>query len=342
LFLSRLRRKLKQHNKLNVSPRRGVDTISPVNRPLLPIEELRKELADLEAGFTRMSDEELDQKIRILHTGFRNNVSLFHPGMTILGAVQVSPKPFYKSRLSYPPLDRIRVNGRVNRAGEAMFYGALGESAILSCLRECDCAEGEDFAISVRKTTKPIVVMHFGYSLKMIEEAKARRDLPEWAEIEYEDERSALIREWQSRVFTRVVPDGEEHLYRLGIALRNFALSPLAGPRPNIPEFIAGITYPAVSMWLLGDNIALLPAVADNNLSLQRVIYLKVASLIESGREDGGKEWSYGINENDFAMNIHYDDRLVWNGESTALSVSPWRITNATFNSRSRVIAASV
>jgi hypothetical protein len=94
--------------------------------------------------------------------------------------------------------------------------------------------------------------------------------------------------------------------------------------------FFAGVLYPTISMWLLGDNVALLPSVVDSSLSLQEVIYLTIESILESPRADGGKEWSYNTRITDYAKTIRRDGRLVWNQESTALSVSPWQISRIT------------
>jgi hypothetical protein len=288
---------------------------------LMPLDELRAELALLEEGaFTSISDEELLARIRRMQKGFRFSAPIFHPGTTIFRAVRVAEKPFYKARLSYPPLDRIHVNGRLNRAGEAVFYGSLGDFG--PCLCECRCAEGENFAVSVWKTMKPITLSHLGYSRKTVDQLNVKRDLPSWTESKHDTERNALIRAWQARVFTRIIPEGEEHLYRLGLAFRIFALGSMVQTDSNLPDFFAGVTYPTISMWLLGDNVALLPSVVDSSLSLHEVIFLTVQSIVESPLKDGKKR-TYNTRFIDFARAFRVDGRLVWNGESTALSVSP-------------------
>lgn len=299
-------------------------------RPLTPINELRDNLAALEAGsFASLSDEELRERIGSVHAGFTITTPQFEPGTLIYRAVRAVTKPFYKARISYPPRDRVRVNGRLNRVGEAMFYGSFGNPS--SCLLECQCAEGETFAVSTWKTTKPVILNHLGYSRQVMDEVKTKRDLPNWAEYEDDTERDALIRAWQARVFTRTVPEGQEHFYRLGIALCENALgSTLLGMPPPSPQRFAGIIYPAVAAWLLGDNVALLPSVVDTSMSLQEVMLLTVKSIIETPVADGGKKTLYHLRATDFARAFRRDGRLVWNGESTALSVSPWQIAGTT------------
>jgi hypothetical protein len=295
---------------------------------LIPIDELRAELSLIEGGaFTSIPDQELLDRIQKIHGGFRLTAPILPQETAIFRAVRVAEKPFYKARLSYPPLSRIYANGLLNRVGEAMFYGSLDQYG--PCLVECRCAEGENFAVSVWKTTKPIVLNHRGYSREVIDRVKATRDLPPWSEGKEDDERNALIRAWQARVFTRVVPEGQEHLYRLGIALRDFALDRMAHVDPNLPDFFAGILYPTIATGLLGDNIALRPSVVETSLRLEEVIFLTVNSIVESPFEGPPKQ--YHLRENDFAKAFRSDGRLVWNQESTALSVSPVQIAGSTF-----------
>jgi hypothetical protein len=57
----------------------------------LPLENLRKELAELEAGsFVDFTDEELRDKIRLIHTGFTFNAPIYPAGTLIYRAVRVT------------------------------------------------------------------------------------------------------------------------------------------------------------------------------------------------------------------------------------------------------------
>jgi hypothetical protein len=184
----------------------GNPSIPQEDSALLSMDELGLELAALEAGsFLSLTDENLEARIRFLHKGFRFQCPVFPAGTTIFRAVRVATKPLDKGRLSYPPIDRVRANGRLNRAGEPMFYGSLEQFG--SCLCECRCAEGEHFAVSVWRTMKPLTFNHLGYSRETLDEVKARRELPIWANGKDDDERNVLIRAWQARVFTRIVPE---------------------------------------------------------------------------------------------------------------------------------------
>src|SRR5271168_2303536 len=94
--------------------------------PLMPLDELCDELKFLEAEFISLTDDELRERVRRIHNEFRVSAPLFNPGEKVFRGVRVDQKPLLQSRLSYPPGERVRVNGRLNRAGEVMFYGSLG------------------------------------------------------------------------------------------------------------------------------------------------------------------------------------------------------------------------
>ena len=245
----------------------------------LSMDELRTELAVLEADFTSLTYTDLHDRLTRMHYGFELDMPHYYPGAKIFRAVRVKSKPLYKACVSYPPPDRVTKDGRLNRAREVMFYGSVDRYD--SCLYECRCAVGDIFAVSVWKTTKTLTLNHLGYSPEAMPTIGANGHMPRWIERDETNERNALIRAWQARVFTRLVPEGQEHLYKLGIALRDFALGPIKEPNPD-QTFFAGIVYPSMSMGLLGDNVALLPSVVDSSLLLEEVLLLEMKSILPS------------------------------------------------------------
>jgi hypothetical protein len=113
----------------------------------MDIDALKKELADLEGGsFTALPDSALSEQIRRLHTGFVIRAPIFPVETRIFRAVKVSERPSNKARVSYPPQQFVTSNGRLNRPGEVMFYGSIGQP--FSCLYECAWKIGEFFAVS--------------------------------------------------------------------------------------------------------------------------------------------------------------------------------------------------
>lgn len=261
-----------------------------VRRSLLPLDELQQVLTDLENGsFTLLTDSELRDKIQAIHNGFVIQAPILSPGTLIYRAVKVSQRPAHKSRISYPPIEMVTTNGRLNRAGEGMFYGSFHRFA--SCLHECSCNVGDFFAVSAWLTTEKMIFNHLGYSNAVLRELKSKRDLPFFARTQEEPERNRLFREWQARVFSKRVPPDQTHLYRLPIALKDFALARIVQTDPEAPDFaFSGVIYPSVAMWLLEDNVAILPAEVDSKLALCEVILLSLDAIKEIRNEDGSIE----------------------------------------------------
>ncbi|HJX85023.1 MAG TPA: hypothetical protein VJ723_11820 [Candidatus Angelobacter sp.] len=287
---------------------------------LLPLEDLRRELSELEAGsFADLSDEELREKIRLIHTGFIFNAPIYPAGTLVYRAVRVTERPFHKSRISYPPPQYARVNGRLNEVGKPMFYGALNQFA--SCLLECGHKVGEFFAVSAWLTTSIMTMNHLGYSQAVLDLMKTRRELPSFAKWNTDDERNKMIREWQCRVFTATVPCNQEHLYRLPIALKNFALGRMVQTYPNAPTLFSGVIYPSIAMWLLGDNIAILPSEVDSKMNLFEVILLAVDSVTVTPTDDGGTETAHSLKTYDYARSDE-EGNLLW-GQTSRIVYPP-------------------
>lgn len=284
------------------------------NHHLFSDDDLKQELGLLERGsFISLTDDELREKIRLIHSGFRFQAPVYPVGTLIYRAVRVSQRPTRASRVSYPPLEVVKRNGRLNRPGEGMFYGSLNQFA--SCLQECSWKVGEFFAISAWLTTKMMTFNHLGYSAAVLATFKSNRELPFFAKTSEQSDREQLIREWQARVFTQKVADGEEHLYRLPIALKNFALGKMVQTDPNAPDIFSGVIYPSVAMWLLGDNVAILPSEVDSKMALLEVILLTLDSIKEEHKLDGSIHTAMNMKPYDFAR-PDAEGSLVWGQKS--------------------------
>jgi hypothetical protein len=280
---------------------------------LLTPDELQRELTALENGsFTSLSDDELREKIRVIHAGFTLQAPIFPAGTAIYRAVKVSQRPANRLRVGYPPAEVVRDYGRLNRIGEVMFYGAFH---LGSCLQECAWQVGDFFAVSGWLTSVPMTFNHLGYSQAVLQSIKSNRDLPSFTKLANDSDRNVLIREWQARVFTQQVNRGEEHIYRLPIALRDFALSKMVQTDPKAPDVFSGVIYPSVATWLLADNVAILPREVDTKLALFEVILLTLDSVTEVRRDDGSTETKKAMKTYDFARS-DVDGNLKWGQKS--------------------------
>jgi len=88
----------------------------------LSLDELKQELADLESGsFVSLTDTELRERIRLIHGAFILKAPTYPVGTLIYRAVKISERPSHRSRITYPPVNLIKTNGRLNRVGEGCF-----------------------------------------------------------------------------------------------------------------------------------------------------------------------------------------------------------------------------
>jgi hypothetical protein len=249
-----------------------------------PLDDLREELEELERGsFVALNDEDLRDKVKQIHEGVSIQAPIVPAEKLIFRAVKVTQRPVSERRISYPPLEAVRTLGRCNRAGEVMFYGALNQ--FVSCIQELSWQPGDLFAISAWLTTAPMLFNHLGFSPETLTKFNASRELPYFSNPANGSDRNWMIRQWQARVFTQQIPDGQEHMYRLAVALKEAALWPINQPIRNGVEMISGIIYPSIATSALGDNVAILPSEVDKKMALLEVNFLTVdyARLIQEG-----------------------------------------------------------
>lgn len=283
------------------------------SKPSLSIDDLQRELTALENGsFAALNDEELREKIRLIHDGFILSAPILPPGSAIYRAVKVQERPRHIARVSYPPKDVVKKYGRLNRPNEPMFYGAFHS---MFCLQECSWQIGEFFAVSGWLTTQQMTFNHLGFSQEVLEGVKTRRDLPSFATISEETHRNFLIRSWQARVFTKLVATGDESLYRLPVALKDIALSKMVQNQPTLPDIFSGVLYPSVASWLLGDNVAVLPSEVDAKLALFEVALLTLDSVKVDRKDDGSIHTHQNLKTYDYAR-ADAGGNLVWGQES--------------------------
>ncbi|MGA2652569.1 MAG: hypothetical protein ABSF28_18695 [Terracidiphilus sp.] len=282
---------------------------------LLPLDELQREISELEAGsFLSMDDDELTAKIKRIHEGLIVRAPSVDAGKIVFRAVKVAERPATKSKISYPPAGLVRTNGRVNRPGESIFYGAFNHFA--ACLYECNAQVGDIFAVSAWLTTERMVFNHLGYSPSALQALKTNRETPFFAIIEDDSDRNRAIREWQARVFTQVVQKGSESTYRLPIALKEYALGRIVqGTQPTSMQF-SGLIYPSIAMWQLTDNVAILPSEVDSKMALIEVILLVLDHPSrESLDSSGGMQTHVHIRTYEFARPDKHGN-LAWGQKS--------------------------
>ena len=125
-----------------------------------------------------------------------------------------------------------------------------------------------------------------------------------------------MLREWQARVFTQHVPEGQEELYRLPIALKDFAMSGMKQPDLSGPlNYSQGFMYPSVALYLFGDNVAILPSEVDAHLDLFEVALLTLDDVDRVTDSEGKTATNWRVKPYDYAR-PDSQGKLIWGQKS--------------------------
>ena len=218
-----------------------------------------------EVDLKSVAIDELKDSLFIIFKGYMNQTPQLKPGQLIYRGVSWDERPNNVSQLSYPPSEVIGVFGRVNRPGKSIFYGCTSMQAIFY---ELGLESKDQVAVGKWRMKSPFLLNNIGYTSKSFDELQSNRAVPDWSVIKEPPKGSnALRKEFLSREFTRRVQKGEEHLYKLSIAV---AEKHLHG------EMFAGLLYPSVARQANADNMALKPDYVDRGMCLEEVQYIQV------------------------------------------------------------------
>ena len=124
-----------------------------------------------------------------------------------------------------------------------------------------------------------------------------------------------MLREWQARVFTQQVAEGQEELYRLPIALKDFAMSGMKQPDLSAPQLFSGVMYPSVALHLFGDNVAILPSEVDAHLALLEVALLTLDGVDLVTDSAGKTATNWHVKPYDYAR-PDSQGKLIWGQKS--------------------------
>lgn len=194
--------------------------------------------------------------------------------------VEWGERPDLISQLSYPPPDRVRQFGRLNRPGQSMFYGSRAAPGVFYELR---AQLGACICWSEWQVIEPLWMHNLGYHAEALTRMGAR---PSSARatltdpIPNETARNRRLRRQVALAFTENVPLGWEHRYKQSVAIGEFwsehdeDLPHLVGG-PG-PEKVAGFVYPAMQMRGDADNVAFIPSFVHSSLALRQAQYVRV------------------------------------------------------------------
>ena len=260
----------------------------------------------------------LRERLDALSIGHRVGMPLFPPNQVFWRAVRwgADQQPTHRCQLTYPLPRYVKSNGRANRAGSPLFYGS---SSATGCFYELEIAEGDHVALSKWRTVRPLIFQYIGYGKDSFAALASSREVPSWVTpLTAADQR---LRKFLSTEFSKRVSVGDEHLYKLSIAIaESLILSDInvvgrlhvelpAGERPRF----AGVLYPSVEMQANSDNGALLPWAADEALQLELTEWIRVES-----RPDAT---SLSFTTLDFANSFGANGSIKWKGRLPQVTV---------------------
>jgi len=165
---------------------------------------------------------------------------------------------------------------------------------------ELNMMPGEMIAISKWRTLDKLTVNNIGYTNLVFSELNSNRSTPEYGELKQPTEiplTNSLIDEFLSSVFTKVVPERNEYLYKLLIAIAEKMFS---------DDMFDGLLYPTIAMRANADNLAIKPRYIDSKkLELVNIEFIGI---------DTREGIQFTVTDTDFANSIKSDGTIEWKG----------------------------
>jgi hypothetical protein len=275
-------RKRKKHMK--PGPSQGLDFIA-ASRAIALIKALDLRITEIE---------EIKELLTPVFRGYVVEAPRFEPGIDLF-RLQICDRPNNISRMLYPP-PAITGIGRANRPGEPVLYCSTARQAPFF---ESKPTEGQTVVIVHWATTAPLQVNHVGYCSNAFNTLGSNRSNAGWGPRPAAvpgSEANHIISEFLANTFTKIVPNGSEHDYKLSVAIAEKMFA---------DDFFNGLLYPAIAMKANADNFAIKPRFANSQLR-----FIKA----EFARIDAVRDFSYDITVLDTATELSSDGSIQWKG----------------------------
>ncbi len=189
-------------------------------------------------------------------------------------------RPDFIAQLSYPPFDKVRQLGRLNRPGQSVFYASVAPPGVFY---ELKARERSRIAFSEWEVMEPLWMHNLGYhadALARLGAAPNSARLPLTEPIPNETQHNKRLRKKVALAFTMDVPAGFEYRYKQSVALTEFWCEhhqklPVYSDGPQKEE-IAGVVYPSLQMQGDADNVMFWPKFVHSSLALRHVQYVLI------------------------------------------------------------------
>lgn len=242
--------------------------------------------------------------LRLEHTTIENLLALLEPilrgyaveaprfesGITLFRS-RICGKPGNINDLWAPP-PHLTPLGRVNRSGSPVLYCCTSRGAPFF---ESRPREGETVAIARWITTAPLLVNHVGYSKATFNAFASVRQQAGWGPRPANHPNEA-VSNFLAKIFTRIVPAGSEHEYKLSVAIAEKLFA---------DDIFDGLLYPTVAMRANADNFALKLRYANDNLRFQKAEYARIERV---------RDFAFDITWLDTATELEEDGAIRWKG----------------------------
>ncbi len=255
------------------------------------IDELRK--TDLKTA----DIDDLIHSLNICFRGYKKEIPIIRKGMKLYRGVKWDDKPQKLCKLTYPPKDGINKYHRAGRPGQPIFYCS---SSWQAPFYEKGVKSGDRLALSTWITTAPLIVNHAGYDAEVLKDLGSSRDSTSLGNADDQEEYSQVnivLDRFLSKEFARNVPEGQEYLYKLSIAIAESHFK---------SDKFDGLLYPALAMRGNADNLALKPRFVDRHMKPQKVEYVHVDEVADN--------LQYKVRVLDFANSFTKDGHIEWKG----------------------------
>jgi hypothetical protein len=288
---------------------------------------------EIDANLRALEIDQIRQRLNPMMIGYSIETPIFEPGCFLyrarkFGASFNKATGITRKDLIYPP-KHLAALGRLNRAGQPVFYSSMHKESVFFELR--DLAVGDEVILTFWKTTEKMVVNNVGYTEFAFEQLGAKRAVPQWGSalapgsteqtvglpVVPEEIKNSLLsrdesrelKEAFSKYFMRVVNSHESFRYNLTTAIGEMHL----GTITNHGMQFAGILYPSVRTWANGDNLALLPWFADT-LEFRKAVHVRI-----TGRKDANIDIDFA----DAAHEFDTSGKLKWLGHVKNWTLQP-------------------
>ena len=226
----------------------------------------------------------LKERIGSAIGGMRMNGPFCEPGITVYRGAKLleREKPALRDRLSYPPDHLANGWGRVTRPGQRVFYCSVPRDAVGF---ELGLNAGDHVAIGRWRSTAPLMFTQVGFHPGVLHNlggarAAALRVSNPTAPLSDLDRQ---IDAFFSEQFCKIVGPGDEHLYKISVAIAE-PLFRAGFEFRDVPGYtgaprVAGLLFPSIATLGNNDNIAFLTEVVDDSLTLEFVEWSRVESV---------------------------------------------------------------